>query len=118
MTNKEFYTVVKEANLSEEITAFAEAAIAKIDAAAEKKRNTPSKAALENAELAKALAEIMEIDKVYTAAELAELGELANASKATAVAKVLVADGKAISEDVKGPKGKCKGYTLVEKYED
>ena len=75
------------------------------------------KAALENAELAKALAEVMEIDKVYTAAELAELGELANASKATAVAKVLVADGKAISEDVKGPKGKCKGYTLVEKYE-
>lgn len=117
MTNKEFYTNVINANLTEEMTAFAEAAIAKMEASAEKKRNTPSKAALENAELAKALAEVMEIDKTYTAAELAELGELANASKATAVAKVLVADGKAISEDVKGPKGKCKGYTLVEKYE-
>lgn len=117
MTNKEFYTNVINANLTEEMTAFAEAAIAKMEASAEKKRNTPSKAALENAELAKVLAEAMEIDKIYTAAELVELGELANASKATAVAKVLVADGKAISEDVKGPKGKCKGYTLVEKYE-
>ena len=118
MTNKEFYAQVIEANINEEITAFAEAAVAKIDAAAEKKRNTPSKAALENAELAKELAAKMEIDKVYIAAELAELGGFANSSKATAVAKVLVADGKAVSEEVKGPKGKVKGYTLVEAYED
>lgn len=113
MTNKEFYTNVINANLTEEMTAFAEAAIAKMEASAEKKRSTPSKAALENEELAAALAEKMEAGKTYTAAELAELGELANSSKATAVAKVLVAKELATVEEIKGPKGKCKGYTLV-----
>ena len=113
MTNKEFYTQVIAAGINEDITAFAEAAIAKMEASAEKKRNTPSKAARENEELATALAEKMEAGKTYTAAELAELGELANSSKATAVAKVLVAKELATVEEVKGPKGKCKGYTLV-----
>lgn len=113
MTNKEFYAQVINANVSEEVTAFAEAAIAKMEAAAEKKRNTPSKAAQENAELAAALLTKMEAGKTYTAAELAELGELANTSKATAVVKVLANDGSVAVEDIKGPKGKCKGYTLV-----
>lgn len=48
MTNREFYTAVIEANVNDELTAFATAAIEKMDMANEKRKGKPSKATTAN----------------------------------------------------------------------
>lgn len=114
MTQKEFYIAVLKNEISDEVIKFAGAALAKMQADAEKRKNTKTKARLENEALAAKLAEALDFEKAYTAAQIGAILDV-NTSKATAVAKVLVEFGQATVTDVKGEKGKCKGYTLVSK---
>ena len=88
MTYREFLTATANADITPEITEFANAAIAKLDAQNEMRKNTPSKKATENAPL---------VDQ-----------------KASMLCRAAVTDGRANVTDIKVPKkGTQKGYTLA-----
>ena len=109
-TKRDFYNKVIAGEITEKEIEFAKAAIEKLDAVNEKRRNTPTKAQKENAELIDGLVAIL-TDVPKTASEIAaELGTM-NHQKATAVAKAAVAAGLAVQVDTKvAKKGTQKGY--------
>lgn len=114
MTNREFYNAIINANINDEITAYAQAAIEKMDATNEKRRNTPSKTQEANAPLYEQIVNTILTSEPKTASDVAsELG--VSVQKASALLRGLVADGKAVSSDVKvAKKGTQKAYTLAE----
>lgn len=115
MTNREFLTAIANTeNIPAELVEYATAAIAKMDAANEARKNKPSKKATENAPLMEQItAEILGTEAV-TAGTVAEaLG--VSTQKASALLRALVAEGRAVATDVKLPgKGACKAYTAVD----
>lgn len=120
MTNREFFTAILSANVADEFKAFAKEALEKMDERNATRAAKPSKAAIANSKLAPLMAAAMEQGKQYTASELAVLmgfkteADKPNTSKATVIAKMLVADGRAVVAEVKVPKkGKCLAYSLA-----
>jgi predicted HTH transcriptional regulator len=113
MTNREFYTAIVNANVSDELTSYAQAALDKMDAANEKRRNTPSKTAIENQPLVDEIVNNILTNEPKTASDIAVvLGT--SVQKASALLRGIVADGHAVATDVKVPKkGTVKAYTLV-----
>lgn len=112
MTNRDFYTAVVNANISDEITAHASAAIEKMDAALEARKNKPSKKATENAPILEALTNALTTEPKVAADLAAEVG--ITTQKASALLRQLTLDGVAVATDVKVPKkGKVKGYALA-----
>ena len=115
MTNREFFAAVINANISEDVTKHAEAAVAKLDAALEQRKNKVSPKEQE-----KAAADAVIREAIFAAiTELPKTeGELAAAAgvtgpKARAELRKLVAEGRVVSTEVKvAGKGKCKGYSL------
>lgn len=115
MTNREFYTNIANGTITEAEKEFALAAIAKMDATNEARKNKTSP---KDAEKAAADAVIREnIFALITnipqpAADLgAQVG--VSTSKATAELRKLVADGRVCKTDIKVPKkGTVKGYFL------
>lgn len=114
MTNREFYNAVINANVNDEITEYATAALAKMDATNEKRRNTPSKKAVENQPLIdQILAEILTHEPKTASDVAADLG--VSVQKASSLLRTIVADGKATVTDVKvAKKGTQKAYALAE----
>ena len=114
MTNREFYTAIANGPVNEDIAAFAQAALDKMDAANEKRRNTPSKAQKENQPLVDAILDGILTAEPKTASDVAtELG--VSVQKASALLRQIVADGKATVTDVKvAKKGTQKAYALAE----
>lgn len=111
MTNREFYTAIVSANVSEEITAYATAAIEKLDATNEKRKAKPSKRAEENAPIMEQIATEILTEEVQIASAIAEATGI-SVQKASALLRQLVADGRATVTEVKVPgKGTVKGYT-------
>lgn len=115
MTNREFFAAVINANVSDEVTAHAQAAVAKLDAALDARKN---KVSPKEAEKAAADAVIRESifavvsELVQTEADIAAAVGVTG-PKARAELRKLVAEGRVVSTDVKVPgKGKCKGYML------
>ena len=114
MTKREFLTMVANGEINEEIKAFAEEEINKLDAVNAKRRKQSSKKRAENQPL---------LDKIYneilgnepkSASEVAEIIET-SVQKASSLLRTLEDEGKATSTEIKIPKrGKCKGYTKVE----
>lgn len=108
MTKREMYEVVAAGQINEEVIALAAEELEKLD-----KRNR--KAAEKRAEKLKEdepmLASIYEMftDEPLTATDIAAALEI-SVQKASSLARKLVTAEKAESMDVKGPKGKCKGY--------
>ncbi len=113
MTNREFYTAIVNANVSDELTSYAQAALDKMDAANEKRRNTPSKTAIENQPLVDEIVSNILTNEPKTASDIATvLGT--SVQKASALLRGIVANGQAVVTDVKVPKkGTVKAYTLV-----
>ena len=113
MTNREFFTAIANAeNLSAELVEFATNAIAKMDEANEKRKNKPSKTALENAPIIEALTNALTSDP-QTAADLAAVVGIST-QKASSLLRQMVTNGVAVSTDIKVPKkGTCKGYSLA-----
>ena len=72
------------------------------------RREKVSKKALENAPLVAKVVEMLGTEPL-TATDIAAALEV-SPQKASALARIAVAQGAAASLDVKGPKGKCKGY--------
>ena len=114
MTKRDFLNAVMNGEINDEIKAFAEEEIEKLDAANAKRREQSSKKRAENQPL---------LDKIYnevlgeepkTASEVAEVIET-SVQKASSLLRTLVEEGKAEAQEIKVPKkGKCKGYTKVE----
>ena len=117
MTNREFYTAIINANVSAEITEYAEAAIAKLDATNEKRKakaaEGQTKKAEENAPI-KASIQGALTNEAQTAPQIAAIVGVSH-NKVTALARQLVAEGIAEVTDVKVPgKGTMKGYALAD----
>jgi len=118
MTQREFYQKVIEANVSEELVAFATAGIEKLDKTNEaRKEKTAEKAAAKEAEKAPIREAIFAVISAEpkTATELIELaGVEVKPQSIPSLLKPLVEAGKVDKVDipVKG-KGKVRGYVLV-----
>ncbi len=113
MTKREFYDAVIAANVSDELTTYAQESIAKMEAANEKRKNTPSKKAVENAPLVDQIVNEILGNEAVTAADVAaQLG--VSTQKASALCRAAVADGRAVATEVKIPgKSAQKGYILA-----
>ena len=108
MTNREFYQTVATGTINEEVITKANELIAKMDAQNAARREKVSKKALENAPLVEQVISMLGTEPL-TATDIAAALEV-SPQKASALARIAVAQGAAASLDVKGPKGKCKGY--------
>lgn len=113
MTNREFFTAISTNDaVSEELKAFALAEIAKLDARNDKRRNTLTKEQKANEEVKVAILEAIGIGSM-TASEIASKLNIST-QKASALARLLVADGKVKAVDVKVKgKGTVKAYEVV-----
>lgn len=113
MTYREFLTATANADITPEITEFANAAIAKLDAQNEKRKNTPSKKATENAPLVDQIVNEILSTEPKTASDVAAILGV-SVQKASMLCRAAVADGRANVTDIKVPKkGTQKGYTLA-----
>ena len=114
MTNREFLNAVINANIDDETTDYAKSALAKLDATNEKRRNTPSKTQEANAPLMDQIVTSILTAEPKTASDVA--GELGvSDQKASALLRAIVANGKAVAQDVKvAKKGTQKAYTFAE----
>lgn len=115
MTNREFLTAIStNESVPTEVAEYATAALAKMDAANEKRKNTPSKKAVENAPLIEKILNEVLTTEAKTASDVAAEIEVST-QKASALLRQIVAEGKAIVEDVKVPKkGVQKAYRLAD----
>lgn len=123
MTNREFYTKVVEAGISAELTAHAEAEIAKLDKRNATRSSKPNKKQLENEPIK---TEIMEFLAEHGGAVSAEIATALSTedrpistNKVVALCNQLVKEEKLIVEDVKIPKvGVRKQYAVAPASED
>lgn len=113
MTMTTFLTAVAEANISEDMTNFAKAEIAKIEAKNAKRRATPSKASKANAEILETIISGMSDDKAMTASEIAKANGI-TPQKASAILAAGVKSGRLVeTEPIKVKSGKVKGYAIA-----
>ena len=116
MTQREFFkkaiAIFNEVE-NEEMKAYAETAIEKLDARNAKKSSTLSKTQVENESIKKEILEYLE-GKSESVSSVIGLALGYSTSKISALMKQLADEGKVTVTDVKIPKkGKVKGYTLV-----
>lgn len=114
MTNREFYIAIANGTMNDEIKAFAEEAIRKIVERNVKRSSKPSKTSIENAPIKESIMEfISNRNEFCIAGAIAEALEIST-SKASALCRQLVADGKLVEKEVKIPKqGKRKAYGVA-----
>lgn len=111
MTKREVLNAIVNGEINEEVKAWAGAQIEKMDAANEKRRNSVSKKAQENAPLVKRIVEELLGEEPLTATDIAAALEV-SPQKASALARRAVAEGDAVAHDIKVKgKGTMKGYT-------
>ena len=121
MTNRDFYnaiinadlTAVFEDEMAESVKEHAKAALGKLDATNEKRRNSTSKKELENLPLMEQVVNEVLSFEPMTASDIgAAIG--VNHNKATHIVKMAVTRGLAGVKDIKVPKkGMQKGYFLL-----
>lgn len=112
---REVLTALSKGTIDDEIKAWAQSQIEKLDARNAKRASKPSKVAEANAPLKEAIFNYLceNTDKKFTEVEL---GTVINAShnKAGSLVRQLVAEGKASTEEAKFPKiGKRKVYFVA-----
>ena len=115
MTNREFLTAVAAIeNVPADVKEHAEAAIAKMDATNEARKNKPSKKAAENAPIMEQIVNEILTSEAQTASAIAEAAGI-SVQKASALLRQIVADCKATVIEVKIPKkGTQKAYAAVD----
>lgn len=114
MTNRDFLTAIaSNETLSTELIEHATAALAKMDAANEARKNKPSKKAVENAPIMEQIVNEVLTSEAQTASAIAEAIGV-SVQKASALLRALVAEGRAEVTEVKVPKrGVQKAYSAV-----
>lgn len=114
MTTREFLNSVISANISDDVTAQAQAMIANLDKRNAKRAATPSKTAVANEPIKASIVDLFVNGGSKTASEVA-VALTITTQKASALLRQLVENGTLTSTEVKVPKkGKCKAYTLAE----
>jgi predicted HTH transcriptional regulator len=115
MTEREFYTkVMALEGVTDEIKAYAEAGIAKLDEKNAKRKNTETKAQRENKVLMGQVLETIEANGSMVASEVASVLEVST-QKASALCVLLVKEGKLKVTDKKVKnKGAVKCYSLAD----
>ena len=112
MTQREFFTAIVNANVSDELTTFATESIAKLDARNAKRAEKPSKKSIENEPIKAAIVEFL-AEGSHLASEIASGCDIST-SKASALCRQLVASGTLTVADVKVKgKGTQKSYSLA-----
>ena len=114
MTNREFLNAIAtNETLPTDIVEHATAALAKMDATNEARKNKPSKKSEENAPILAQIATEILTAEAQTASAIAEAAGI-SVQKASALLRQLVADGRATVTEVKVPKkGVQKAYSAV-----
>lgn len=115
MKNREFLETVANGTINEEVKDYAKEALAKLDAANEKRREKPTKATLEkraaNVELGEKIYEILTDSPIIVSDLIEALGGGLTPQRVNYAAGKLVEAGRAKAVDVKVPtKGKQRGY--------
>lgn len=112
MTNREFLNAVIAAAISNEMTEKAQALIASMDRKNESRKSKPSKVAVANEPIKKAIVDYLTTNGTKVASEVGEALQMTT-QKASALCRQLVEDGVLKSEEVKVPKkGKMKAYSV------
>lgn len=114
MTNREFLNaVLTVSTLPTDVRDFATAEIAKLDARNEHRKNTPTKAQVENEGMkSEILALLAKRTNPMSAAEIASAFEV-KTQKASALCVALEKEGKIVSNFRKTKNGKVKEYSLT-----
>lgn len=116
MTARRFFTEIQTYDLPAELLDYAANEIQKLDDAAQKRKEKPTKAQKENAAIREQLhAYMIEnlSDEYFSQAELGEALEI-SPNKAGALARQLVQAGLAEATDVKVKGGTRKGYRAIQ----
>ena len=104
MTNREFFEAVQNGTINADVQAHATAEIEKMNARNEKRATTPSKTAVANEPLKAKIVEFLteKNEQILTSV----IGEAVGISttKASALCRQLVDDGKIVGEKIKVPK--------------
>ena len=116
MTQRTFLEMVVNANISDEMTAYAMERIKHLDDVNEHRKAKGSKTQRANAEVKKVILASLEENTVYTASQVAEMGieGITSTQKASALLRQMTETGELTVTDIKiKGKGKVKGYSLV-----
>lgn len=116
MTQRTFLEMVVNANISDEMTAYAMERIKHLDEVNEHRKAKGSKTQRANVEVKKAILANLEENTVYTASQVAEMGieGITSTQKASALLRQMTETGELTVTDIKiKGKGKVKGYSLV-----
>lgn len=111
MTRREFFQAVANNAITEEVITYAVDAIDKLDAQNIKRKEKPTKAQIENAELVKKMVEMFGGQSKVLAHDIAEKMEITT-SKATALCRMAVKEGKATVDDAVVNKSVKKIYSF------
>lgn len=114
MTNREFYNAVANGTMNDEIKAFAEGAIVKMDERNARRNSKPSKTSVENEPIKKNIMEFISNQNDFCiAGAIAEALKIST-QKASALCRQLVEAGKLLEKEIKVPKqGKRKAYGIA-----
>ena len=114
MNQREFFTAIIEGNVTEEVVAFAQSRIEKLDETNAKRASKPSKKSIENEPIKNAIVEVLSnASEPMTAAEMGVAIEQTTA-KASSLLTQLKNEGKVTVTEVKRKgKAKCNGYSLA-----
>lgn len=95
-TNRDFYTEILKGKLTKEAQAHAKEALAKLDETNEKRKTSPSKASIENAPIAKAIADYLNTLKSGQTAQAKEIASAVGQTvpKVTAVLRAMIDNGE------------------------
>lgn len=116
MTQRTFLEMVVNANISDEMTAYAIERIKHLDDVNEHRKAKGSKTQRANVEVKKAILASLEENTVYTASQVAEMGieGITSTQKASALLRQMTETGELTVTDIKiKGKGKVKGYSLA-----
>ena len=116
MTQRTFLEMVVNANISDEMTAYAMERIKHLDDVNEHRKAKGSKTQRANGEVKKAILASLEENTVYTASQVAEMGieGITSTQKASALLRQMTETGELTVTDIKiKGKGKVKGYSLA-----
>ena len=120
MTKREFFTLIKnnaifnDADMAQEVHDFCDAAIATLDNTNAKRKDKPSKTAIANEPIKKAIAEFLNGKEFTVASEIGKGCEITT-NKASALCRQMVEASVLVVTDVKVKgKGVQKAYKLAE----
>jgi len=114
MTKREMYVAIVNGEMNDEMKELATELLENLDASNAKRKEKANEKRAEKLELEAALVDsIVEFlgDEFVTASDICDhFEEIGTPQKATVLVKRAVADGRVVTEKIKGAKGKVNGY--------